>query len=285
MIISIASGKGGTGKTTVAVNLALVAGQAQYLDCDVEEPNGHLYIAPELTRQADVTVPVPVVDEKKCTNCGRCAEICAFRAIAVLPSTVMIFNEMCHGCGACEYLCPQQAIAYSQRKIGHIAVGSRNNLDYIQGLLNIGEPMAPPVINAVKSHIDTNRLTILDAPPGTSCPMVSAVRNTDYCVLVTEPTPFGLNDLKLAVAVIRKLNLYFGVVVNKADASTAIIEEYCEQENIPILSNIPFSKEVAQLSSKAIPIVTELPEYRLIFSKLLTTIHEKVYEANHHHKR
>jgi len=199
MIISIASGKGGTGKTTVATNLALAIGSdVQLLDCDVEEPNAHLFIYPIFEKTETVYTPVPEVDFKKCTFCGKCGEICQFKAIAVIADTVMLFHELCHSCGGCMAVCPEGAITEIGRELGIIERGHRNGLDFIHGKLRIGEAMSPPLIRKVRSYTDPDKLTLIDAPPGTSCPVITSMKETDFVLLVTEPTPFGLHDLKLA---------------------------------------------------------------------------------------
>jgi len=198
MVISVASGKGGTGKTLVATNLALTLsdkGKVQLLDCDVEEPNAHIFLRSPISQSQPVSILIPKVDETKCTYCGKCAEVCAYNAIAVLKDKVIVFPELCHGCGACSYLCPESAITEEGREIGVVERGSLGNLGFVQGRLTIGEPMAPPIIREVKRHIDLASMVIIDVSPGTSCPVVEAVRGSDFCLLVTEPTPFGLNDL------------------------------------------------------------------------------------------
>jgi len=278
VIISIASGKGGTGKTTIAVNLALTLTNAQLLDCDVEEPNAHLFIKPDIIAENKATILVPEIDQDKCTYCGKCREVCAYNAIAVCPQTdktkgsVLVFPNLCHSCGACLLLCPNQAIREIEREIGSIQIGNKNNLDFISGTLNIGEAMSPPLIRKVKQHINKNKTVIIDAPPGTSCPVITAVKDSDYCVLVTEPTPFGLNDLILAVEVVRKLNIPFGVVINRADLGNDQVDHYCQKENIPILMKIPFSQQIAAAYSKGIPIIQFLPEYQQKFEMLWNQI-------------
>ncbi|MFA5160269.1 MAG: 4Fe-4S binding protein, partial [Candidatus Omnitrophota bacterium] len=194
MIISVASGKGGTGKTTVAVNLALSLEHAQLLDCDVEEPNAQIFLKANITDRKQATVRVPEIDYAKCDFCGKCQEVCTYHALAVLPKKVLLFPKMCHSCGACTRLCPKGAIQEVPRPIGEIEIGQRDGIDFVQGKLAVGETMAPPLIRQVKSHIDRSCMTIIDAPPGTSCPMVTAVKGSDFCILVTEPTPFGMND-------------------------------------------------------------------------------------------
>ena len=278
MIISIASGKGGTGKTTIAVNLALVLNNAQLIDCDVEEPNAALFLNPVIINKKCAYIPVPVIDKDKCTYCGKCREVCEYNAIAVIPQTdkdkgnILLFPNLCHGCGACQYLCPQNAITETNREIGVIEIGSADNIQFIHGKLNIGEAMAPPVIRQVKQYINPTKTVIIDAPPGTSCPVITAVEGTDFCVLVTEPTPFGLNDLQLAVEAMRKLNIPFGVVINRCDLGDDKTEGYCKEEGIPILMKIPFSKEIARSYSKGESIIKLYPEYQQKFCDLINSI-------------
>ncbi len=278
MIISVASGKGGTGKTTIAVNLALSIENVQLIDCDVEEPNAALFLELEMTKRINAYIPVPVVDKEKCSFCGKCSEVCQYNAIAVLPKNenidgnILILANLCHGCGACQYLCPQNAITEVNREIGIIELGSVGDIQFVHGKLNVGEAMAPPVIRQVKQYIDPTRTVIIDAPPGTSCPVITAVQGTDFCLLVTEPTPFGLNDLKLAVEAMRKLMIPFGVVINRCDLGDQKTEEFCNQERIPVLMKIPFSEEIARSYSKGESIVALYPEYREKFSELLNGI-------------
>ena len=273
MIISVASGKGGTGKTLVATNLALsLDSDVQLLDCDVEEPNAHIFLRPKLDRRETVYIPVPRVDEGKCTFCGKCAEVCAFNAIAVIKNKVLVFPELCHGCGACSYLCPEDAITEAGKEIGVVELGSAGNIDFVHGKLNVGEPMAPPLIRSVKQKIDADRTVIIDVPPGTSCPVVEAISDSDFCLLVTEPTPFGLNDLTLAVEVVRKLDIPFGIVINRCDLGDEETQQYCLSESIPILLNIPLDIEIARLYSKGVPLLQGMPEWRGAFLDLFSGI-------------
>ena len=275
MIISVASGKGGTGKTTVAVNLALSLGNVQLLDCDVEEPNCHIFIKPVFTGRSSVFIPVPEVNMEKCDGCGKCQEVCAYNAIAVVNKEVLIFPELCHGCGSCTYFCPCNAIEERNKEIGIVETGSDGEINFVHGKLNIGEMMTPPIIRTVKKYIDRGKTVIIDAPPGTSCPVITAINYTDFVILVTEPTPFGLNDLVLAVEVVKKLNIPYGVVINRSDLGDDKIDKYCAEKKIPILMKIPFSREIASLYSQGNSIVQAIPEYRGKFRMLYEKI-EKI---------
>jgi len=276
MIISIASGKGGTGKTLVATSLAYSLKGRQpvrLLDCDVEEPNDHIFLKPVISQKEAVGIPVPKVDEAKCTHCGLCAEICAYNALAVLPDRVMIFPELCHGCGACSYLCPEKAISEEGREMGVVEQGNADGIDFVQGRLNIGEAMATPVIRRVKEYAKDDGLVIIDVPPGTSCPVVESIKGSHFCLLVTEPTPFGLHDLRLAVEVARdELGLPVGVVVNRDGVGDQGVDEYCAAEEIPILMRIPLDRRIAEAYSDGGPLVEALPEYREQFQNLYAAI-------------
>ena len=279
MIISVASGKGGTGKTLVATSLALSLQNrkpVQFLDCDVEEPDAHIFLKPSLNHKQVVSIPVPRVDEKKCTHCGRCAEVCAYNAIAVIGEKVLIFPELCHGCGACRYLCPEGALSELNREVGVLEAGQSKGIQFIHGKLAVGEAMAVPVIREVKKHINRERLAIIDVSPGTSCPVVEAVRDSDFCLLVTEPTPFGLNDLALAIDMLNKLSIPSGVVINRDGAGDSKVEDYCHKEGIPILLRIPLNIEIAQLYSKGITLVEGMPQWREAFIKLYNDIEQIV---------
>jgi len=279
MVVSVASGKGGTGKTLVATSLALTlgdAGEVQLLDCDVEEPNAHIFLHFPLNQSRPVSIPIPRVDETKCTYCGKCAEVCAYNAIAVVSRKVLIFPQLCHGCGACSHLCPESAITEEGREIGVVEKGNSGNVEFIQGKLTIGEPMAPPIIREVKRHVDPTRTVIIDVPPGTSCPVVEAVKGTDFCLLVTEPTPFGLNDLSLAVEVVRKLQIPCGVIINRVGVGDDRVERYCLEEKIPVLLKIPLDRDIAVLYSKGISLVEGMPEWRDAFLTLFQDIEQIV---------
>jgi len=273
MIISIASGKGGTGKTTVAVNLARVLNEnTLLLDCDVEEPNCHIFLKPEITYYKKVTIPIPVVDLNKCDRCGKCGEICRFNAILVLKENVLIFPELCHGCGGCKLVCPAGAIEEIGREIGIVEKGWAGDIEFVHGKLRIGEPMSPPLIKAVKNNINMGKTVIIDSPPGTSCPVIESVKNSDFCLLVTEPTPFGLNDLKLAVEMTRELNIPIGIILNRCNTGDREVYKYCDSENIEILMEIPIDRGVAQCYSEGGLIVDRFLEYEKKFSKLAERI-------------
>ncbi len=272
----IASGKGGTGKTTIAVNLALAlvssSLQVQLLDCDVEEPNAHLFLKPRIERTKTVGIPVPEIDLSRCSFCGYCAEVCSFKALAVFSEQVMVLPELCHGCGSCAYLCPEKAIAEKDRSIGVVENGKAGDILFSHGKLNPGEAMSPPLINAVKKEARNDMLTIIDAPPGTSCPVVTSVGGADYCLLVTEPTPFGLNDLDLAFQMIKKMGIPAGVVINRSDLGDSGVELYCQENNLPVVMKIPFTRKVAELYARGEAAVEFLPEWRDSFSALFRKI-------------
>jgi MinD superfamily P-loop ATPase len=275
MIISVASGKGGTGKTTVAVSLALsleARRSVQFLDCDVEEPNAHLFIKPSIERSIPVFIPVPEVDEGTCTFCGKCAEVCAHNAIAVIKNTVLVFSELCHGCGGCSLFCPEKAIEEVGKKIGVLESGAAGVLQFVHGKLDIGQPMSPPLIRAVKKTINKKRTVIIDVPPGTSCPVIEATKGSDFCLLVTEPTPFGLHDLRLTVETVRQLRIPIGVIINRAGFGDRDVEAYCQKENIPILMTIPFDRKIAVAYSEGIPVVEAIPAYRQKFFEIFERI-------------
>ncbi len=278
MIITVASGKGGTGKTTVAVNLALSVEGANIYDCDVEEPNVHMLLPPDGTEKRVVELPIPVVDQAKCTLCGECAKFCQFNAIFVGKTNVIIYPEICHSCGGCALVCPEHAISEVGHPIGLVHTADVDGLHLVYGELDVGEPIATSVIKAVKEDIDRANLNIVDAPPGTACPVIETMRDSDFLILVTEPTPFGLHDLSMAVDVVRELGIPFGVIINRAGIGNDDVAAYCEEQNIPILMEIPFSREIAELYSKGIPFVQALPEWRERFLEMYKWIEKEVSE-------
>ena len=271
--IAIASGKGGTGKTTVATNLAWLASQnglaTAYLDCDTEAPNGHLFLRPIIENRQEVTRMVPQVDESTCIHCGQCGEICQFSAIACLEHKILTFSELCHSCGGCMAVCPADAITETPRTLGILEIGCAGTLQFVQGCLNIGEAASPPMIQAVKRVSSQSDLLFYDAPPGTTCPMIEAVRGCDYVVLVTEPTPFGLHDLRLALETVKLLKIECGVVINRAVPDLTAARQICLQARIPILAEIPDRISIAEAYSKGQLVVEAVPSMRRVFAQLL----------------
>jgi MinD superfamily P-loop ATPase len=276
MIVSIASGKGGTGKTTVAVNLAISIRDVQLLDCDVEEPNVHLLLKPKINEEKPVYVSIPRVNEEICDHCGKCAEFCEYNALFVSPEKVLIFPEICHSCGGCTIVCPKHAISEEKRQIGTIKMGIAGSVELVYGELSVSEPMPGPVIKAVKAQIKGNRAVIIDSPPGASCPVIESVYKSDYCLLVAEPTPFGLHDLKIMVEVLDRIKIPFGVVINRAGIGDNKIYEYCENNEIPILLEIPFQRTIAELYSQGIPFSLEMPAWKEKFQMLWKKIERRI---------
>lgn len=281
MIISIASGKGGTGKTTVAVNLAAsLRPDVQLLDCDVEEPNAMLFFGTPAVQQETVSTAVPEIDKDKCNFCGKCEEICQFKAIAVIKKTaVMVFPELCHSCGGCVEVCPEGAVREGSRELGAIETCRCRGIELVCGRLRVGEAMSPPLIKKVKNMAKPAEITIIDAPPGTSCPVIEAVKGTDFVVLVTEPTPFGLHDLKLAVGAVRLLDIPHGLIVNRSGVGDEKVKSYAQSNGIPILMEIPFDRRIAEAYSSGKLVIDEMPEYRRKFIDLMQEIRVRVRRA------
>lgn len=276
MIVSVASGKGGTGKTSVAVNMALSVGNVQFLDCDVEEPNAHLLLHPKLRRVEPVVSFVPAVNEELCDHCGVCSKFCQYNALFTSPEKVLVFPELCHSCGGCAIVCPKRAISLEQNRIGFLKFGEVDDLSLVYGELEVGKPLAVPVIKAVKKQMKKGGNVILDASPGASCSFVETVRGSDFCVLVTEPTPFGLHDLKIAVQVLRSMSVPFGVVINRAGLGDRKVYDYCKEEGVRILMEIPYHRRIAELYSRGIPFSAEMPEWITKFCELYDKVKEAV---------
>lgn len=270
MKIAVLSGKGGTGKTTVSASLAMSVPFCQYIDCDVEEPNGAIFLAPRLRKNSKVKVLVPQADMTRCDGCGRCAKACQFNAIAVVKGKVLVFPEICHHCGACVIACPKNAIIEVERTIG--VVEANGDDTFVQGKLDVGEPISIPIISELKKRMKKNTPVVLDCSPGASCTVVQSIEGCDYCILVTEPTPFGLHDLGIAVKLVRKMGIPFGIVLNKASDSSRLIHDFCRNEDIELLMEIPFSKEIAEAYSKGILPVQNDDSWKERFIKLYERI-------------
>lgn len=274
--IAIVSGKGGTGKTTVATNLASLLAASGHtvrlLDTDVEAPNSRLFIDFKNITRRPVMLPVPEVDEEICSQCGKCGEICVFNAIGLFGKKVLVFPELCHACGGCARICPEGAIQEVPHEIGQLSQGQKQNLSLIEGRLNIGEAKAPPVIQAVKENLLPEGINIIDSPPGTSCSMVASIKNVDFVLLVSDPTPFGLHDLKLAVGVVKKLKIPAGVVINRSTLGDSRTRKFCESEDLPVLMEIPESREIAAAYSKGKLVIDAFPQYRSNFQALFQAI-------------
>ncbi|MEW6076445.1 MAG: ATP-binding protein [Thermodesulfobacteriota bacterium] len=276
MIIAIASGKGGTGKTTVATSLALsLEAPVRLLDCDVEEPNAHIFIRPENETRTTVTAMVPEVDLKRCTACGACDAICRFSAIVQMGKAVLTFPEMCHSCEGCLMVCPAGAISAGTRELGELIRGTAGSVELVYGSLRVGEAMSPPLIHRVKQEMSDSRINIIDAPPGTSCPVISALTGADFVLLVTEPTPFGLNDLILAVETVRTMKLPCGIVINRCDSGTDETRGYAERQGIPVMMEIPDRRDIAESYSRGVPACLAIPGMKQRFARLMTDIQRK----------
>jgi len=275
--IAVASGKGGTGKTTLAVALTQTcADPVCYVDCDVEEPNGHLFLRPTNVTEQPVSVLVPEVDKDRCAGCGACGEVCEFNAVVTIAKRALVFPELCHSCGGCAAVCPTGAMVEKPVRIGKVSVGESDGFQALEGSLDVGQMMAPPVIRAVKNEIPPDHLAILDCPPGTACPMITAVRGTDFVILVTEPTPFGLNDLRLAVETLRGMELPFGVVINRSDVGDDRVVTYCDEENVTVYLQIPESRKIAEATSRGEGMLAAEPALKTELQKLIQTIQKEV---------
>ena len=279
MKIAVASGKGGTGKTTVSVCLALSLAEQnpiQLLDCDVEEPNAHFFLEYPSCETAPVSVSIPDVDQTLCTACHTCVEVCQFNALALIKDEVLVFPQLCHSCGGCWYFCPEKAISEQSREIGSLKTCNHDRVQLVYGSLNIGEPMSPPLIRDVQKKIDKTKTVIIDSPPGTTCPMMVTVQNADFCILVTENTPFGLHDLEISVEAIRTLELPMGVIINRSDIGKSDVQAYCRKNDLPILLEIPFDHRIAEAYSNGTPFIETLPQYKEKFVEVFEFIQKGI---------
>lgn len=246
------------------------------LDCDVDEPNAHILLHPVISKTIPATILLPSIDEKKCDGCGECARVCEYHALTVLGGRPLLFEHLCHSCGGCGLVCPKRAISETRKTVGRIDVGDAGDVRFIAGELNVGEVMCPPVIRQVKAEARGCGDVIIDSPPGTACPMVAAVQGSDYCILVTEPTPFGLHDLTLAVDVVKKLGVPFGVVINIADIGDDGVDRYCRGHDIPVLARIPYERAVAEAYSRGVSFVDAKPEFRGMFAGIFQDIRARI---------
>ena len=276
MYIAVASGKGGTGKTLVSTSLALSTGKCTYVDLDVEEPNGAIFLKPKIQQEITYSVSVPEINEEVCTFCEICAKSCTFNALAIIPSLkkAVCFSDLCHSCGVCAYTCPVDgALKEVEKGIGKIRTGKSGPVKFIEGRLNVGQPSGVPLISGIIDHyLDMDELLFVDSSPGTSCPVVESLKKSDYVILVTEPTPFGLSDLKLTVELVKKLGKDTGIIVNKDNGRKNIIDDFAHETKIPVILKIPYSMDIQQAYSKGIPLIESQPQLKKTFNRIIAGI-------------
>ncbi|HOP11144.1 MAG TPA: ATP-binding protein [Oscillospiraceae bacterium] len=274
MKIAVLSGKGGAGKTFVSVNLASAAGHATYIDCDVEEPNGRLFLKPENPEREPVYTMLPAFNETKCIGCRKCVDFCRFNALVFIKDKPMVFPEVCHACGGCALVCPSRAVAETERSVGIIETGKYQNTQVVTGVLNLGEASAIPVIKAALQMAKPKALTIIDCPPGSSCAVMESVADADFCILVAEPTSFGLHNLEMVYELVRLFQKPLGIVINKTDGDYAPLDLFCTQNQIPILCRIPYSEKLAALCAAAQVASLQDIETNKLFTRLLKQVQE-----------
>ncbi len=276
MKISVLSGKGGTGKTFLSVNLSQVASDSVYIDCDVEEPNGNLYFKAKDSKIKNVDVPVPVVDQDKCTGCKKCVEFCQFNALAYVGGKLKIFNELCHSCGGCSLLCPENALKEINRTIGKVEFGFSDGIQIKTGELNIGEATGVPIIEKLLEDMDYSKNNIIDCPPGSSCQVMESIKGSDFSLLVIEPTKFGVHNINLVYELVKIFDIPYGAVINKDMGDSKIAEEFCEKNNIKILGKIPYDEEMGKLNSDGYIVAKENKKFEKIFKEILDKIEKEV---------
>lgn len=274
MKIAVLSGKGGTGKTFVSVNLACAAERAVYADCDVEEPNGHLFLKPEITEKHTVTVTVPEADGSKCTGCRKCVDFCRYNALALIRDRLMIFYEICHSCGGCILLCPEKALGGKQREIGMIERGKSDRVTVLTGCLHTGEVSGVPIIKELMRELPEEGTAVIDCPPGSACIVMESIREADFCVLVAEPTLFGAHNLEMVYELVKRFGKPFGVVLNKCLPEENPSEEFCRKNKIRVLAKIPYDEALGRLNSEGRVAVRESGAYRTFFQDLLRKVTE-----------
>jgi MinD superfamily P-loop ATPase len=277
MKIAVLSGKGGTGKTLVSVNLAAVAKESIYIDCDVEEPNGHLFLKPDNMKSEKVSIMIPDVDETLCNGCRKCIDFCKFNALAYINNKLIVFDEVCHSCGGCVLFCPVKALSEKEKVIGEVQKGTSENVTVATGMLNIGEASGIPIIKKLLNDTyETKEFLFIDCPPGSACIVMESIKNADYCILVAEPTLFGVHNLNMVYELVKLFNKPYGVVLNKCLDGENPAENFCIEEKIRILGRIPFDNELGALNSNALISVRENEKYRNLFSTLLQIVTKEV---------
>lgn len=277
MNIAVLSGKGGTGKTFVSVNLAAVANNSTYIDCDIEEPNGYLFLKPKNLEIDSVKVKIPIVNKDICIGCRKCVEFCKFNALAYINNNLMVFDDICHSCGGCKLVCPQGAISEEEKIIGEVQKGTSENINVITGILNTGEVSGTPIIKEALNNIEKNKgLTIIDSPPGSACTVMDSIKDADYCILVAEPTVFGVHNLNMVYELLELFQKPYGVVLNKCTEEENPAEEFCKEKGIKVLEKISFSNKLGELNSNAKIVTRESKKYEKLFSSLLQKIVEEV---------
>lgn len=277
MKLAVLSGKGGTGKTFVAVNLAAAAGSSTYIDCDVEEPNGRLFLKPENIRSETVTTRLPAFDSDKCTGCRKCVDFCRFNALVYVKNKPMVFSEVCHSCGGCALVCPSAAVSETEKPVGVVDCGQRGDISIVTGCMNLGEASGIPIIKAALAHAGgANELTVIDCPPGSACPVMESVQSADFCLLVAEPTAFGLHNFKMVYELVSLLHKPCAVVINKSEGDYAALDALCAAQGIPVLCRIPYSEKLARLGANGQLAVVVDSEYAELFRRLLADIRTEV---------